>query len=445
MGTGVPGSKPPSSPEGIVGNPSRVLRSLSPGPLAGVVRTGMALSVLGTAGLFVWRESWPWHRLDVTAPIVVSESFTETIDTLRHGETLSHLMARHRMLGLPLPATLSFNPRRLHTGLIFHFRQPVADSVPSRIIVRTSPEERVNFRRLASGWSAEEETIRWRAEPLRVEGAITNSLYESLDAQLGDAALPGGERVRLAWDLADVYAWEVDFTRDLRPGDRFVILVQRMVNDEGEVRLGDVLAGDLTISGRRLTAFRFENGAGRSGFYDGDGRSLRRAFLMAPLEFRRVSSRFSYSRRHPILGIVRRHEGTDFAAAPGTAVRAAADGVVLRAGWSEGYGNLVELRHRNGITTRYGHLGRFANGIRPGSRVEQGETIGFVGETGLATGPHLHYEFRVNGVARDPRSVPVDPGDPVPSGDRAAFDRERVRLAAVLDGPPLQVVIRGTE
>src|SRR5207253_896013 len=144
---------------------------------------------------------------------------------------------------------------------------------------------------------------------------------------------------------ADVYAWEIDFTRDIHPGDRFQVVFERMISEDGEVRIGRVLASDLTISGKSLTAFRFGDGDGASApYYDAEGHSLRRAFLRAPVEFRRISSRFSNARFHPVLGLTRRHEGTDYAAAPGTPVMAAGDGVVLRAGWAGGYGNLIELR-----------------------------------------------------------------------------------------------------
>ena len=227
----------------------------------------------------------------------------------------------------------------------------------------------------------------------------------------------------------------MDFTRDIQSGDKFRVVLDRLISEDGEVRFGRVLASDLTMSGKSLTAFRFERG-GRSTFYDDDGKSLRRAFLRAPVQFRRISSTFARARRHPVLGITRRHQGTDYAASPGTPVMAAGDGVVLRAGRAGGYGNLIELRHRNGITTRYGHLRGFARGIRGGARVSQGQTIGYVGSTGLASGPHLHYEFRVNGVARDSRRVELGNGAPVPDAERDAFERERDRLKALLDGPP---------
>jgi murein DD-endopeptidase MepM/ murein hydrolase activator NlpD len=268
---------------------------------------------------------------------------------------------------------------------------------------------------------------------MRIEGTIEASLYDALDASVPDDTLPSGDRIRLAWDLADVFAWQVDFSRDVQPGDRFRVVFERLMSPEGEVRLGRILASDFQTGGRTLTAFRFDSG-GRSALFDADGKSLRRAFLRAPVEFRRISSQFARARRHPVLGIFRRHEGTDYAADRGTPVMASGDGVVLRAGVAGGYGNLIELRHRSGITTRYGHLRGFARGVRAGARVTQGQVIGYVGSTGLASGPHLHYEFRVNGVARDSRRVELGNGDPLPPSQRAAFLRERDRLIALLQG-----------
>jgi murein DD-endopeptidase MepM/ murein hydrolase activator NlpD len=250
--------------------------------------------------------------------------------------------------------------------------------------------------------------------------------------------------VNLAWALADVFAWEVDFSRDIRQGDHFTVVLERLVSDEGEVRFGRVLASDLSVDSRHYTAFRFAGSEGPS-FFDADGNSLKRAFLRAPVEFRRISSGFTRARFHPVLGYTRKHEGTDFAAATGTPVMAAGDGTVIRAGKAGGYGNLIEIRHRNGITTRYGHLSRILT--RRGAHVHQGEVIGRVGMTGLATGPHLHYEFRVNGVAKDSRRVELGNGAPVAKAERGAFNQERDRLAAILyDKPaaPIQIMAAAT-
>jgi murein DD-endopeptidase MepM/ murein hydrolase activator NlpD len=399
-----------------------------------------ATFILSAAAYLGLSGRWPWQGLSTPAVqqavITPQIRFTQTIDTLHRGETLSALFARHRIAGIDfhrLDPALSLDPRRLRPGLVFSFLHHEGDTTPSQIMVRTTPEQRVKFIRVTEGWNAEAQPIRWRSEEARIEGAIDNSLYEALDAGVSDEQLDAANRRRLAWDLADVYAWELDFTRDIHPGDRFQVVYERMVSEDGEVRLGRVLASDLTISGKSLTAFRFGDGDGRSAlYYDADGNSLRRAFLRAPVEFRRISSRFASARFHPVLGLTRRHEGTDYSAAPGTPVMAAGDGVVLRAGRVGGYGNLIELRHLNGITTRYGHLRGFARNIRRGARVEQGQTIGYVGSTGLATGPHLHYEFRMNGVAKDSRRVKLGNGTPVEPPARNRFDQERDRLLALL-------------
>jgi murein DD-endopeptidase MepM/ murein hydrolase activator NlpD len=419
------------------------------------VRLGLAVAIFAAAALFASTGRWPWRRLPAAAarPVVPAPALpatlpaSETFDTLRRGETLSELFGRHGVQDLDVAAlgpAVSLNPRRLRSGLVFRFRRSGADSVPTHISVRTSPEQRVIFRRVSDGWDGVVEPIAWKAEEVRIEGAIDNSLYEALDAQVGDDQLDGADRQRLAWDLADVYAWQVDFTRDIRPGDRFQVLFERLVSENGEVRFGRVLASDLTMSGKNLTAFRFETD-GHAAFYDADGNSLRRAFLRAPVQFRRISSSFARARFHPVLGRTRRHEGTDYAAAPGTPVMAAGDGVVLRAGRAGGYGNLIEIRHRSGITTRYGHLRGFARGVRAGARVTQGQTIGYVGSTGLATGPHLHYEFRVNGVAKDSRRVDLGNGEPIRSGLRADFTRERDLLLERLHREAPQSIAQGAD
>ena len=402
----------------------------------------VAALIVGGAAYLALTGTWPWARWSTpvrATPASVAPAaviFTETRDTLDRGETLSALLARHNVFGIDfhrLDPALALNPRRVRPGLVFTFRQAIGDSAPSHVVVRTSPEQRVTFRRISRGWNAESHPIRWQTHEVRAEGSIDNSLYEALDAGIADAQLDSGNRQRLAWALADVYAWEIDFTRDIRPGDRFQVVFERLVSEDGEVRVGRVLASDLTIGGKSLTAFRFQPEDGRTAlYYDAEGGSLRRAFLRAPLEFRRISSNFAGARFHPVLGRTRKHEGTDYSARPGTPVMAAGNGVVLRAGWVGGYGNLVELRHLNGITTRYGHLRGVARNIRRGVRVEQSQVIGYVGSTGLASGPHLHYEFRVNGVAKDSRRVKIGGGAPVAARDRELFDRERDRLLVLL-------------
>jgi len=412
---------------------------MNPDRLAGlrtVVAFVAAAGILAAAGIFASRDVRPWTPPS-SAPPAIAELFSRRVDTLHPGETVSDLFSRQglRRFSLsPLSSRALFDPRRLRPGLIFSFLRRHDDSLPRRVIFRANADQRVALHLTEAGWEASAEPIAWRSEPLRLEGRITSSFFNALDSAVDEGVLSSGERTRLVWDLADVFAWQVDFSRDLRGGDRFRVVAERLVAEDGEVRFGRILAGEVEVGGVTYSAYRWTGPDGSTGFFDADGRSLRRSFLLAPLEFRRVSSQMSAARLHPILGILRRHEGTDYAADPGTPVRAAGDGIVSRREWSDGYGNLVELRHANGITTRYGHLQGFAQGIAPGARVSQGEVIGYVGSTGLATGPHLHYEFRINGVARDPRDADLGTGNPVPLASHRDFDRERAHLAALLAG-----------
>src|SRR6185503_12699909 len=213
---------------------------------------------------------------------------------------------------------------------------------------------------------------------------------------------------------ADVYEYRVDMSRDLQRGDQFKVVAERSVGPSGAVRIGQILAATFKLSGSVINAIRFANGSTRGDYFDQDGKSMRAAFLRAPLEFRRISSVFGL-RQHPILGGMREHKGMDHAAALGTPVRAIGDGVITRQGWGNGYGNVLEIRHRNGFVTRYGHLSRYQSGLHVGSRVTIGQTIAYVGSTGLATGPHLHFEVLVNGQQRDPRvALRSGGGEPIP-------------------------------
>ena len=407
-------------------------------------------SLLAGGGLaWATREAWPWRRPLTAPPIVVDAAYSDVTLTLGRRETLAGVLERGGITGRDYAAFLDaarhLPVRRLRPGLAFQFRRLRTDSVASRVIVRLSPDVRLAVVRGDSGWVEATDTIPWTITRLRVTGTIESSLYDALDRAVADTFLPAGERRQLAWAIADVYDWEVDFTRDIRPGDRFTVLLERLESSEGERRFGRILAARVDVARSPQYAFYFDDSLSRaSGFYDERGRSLRRAFLRAPLQFRRVSSRFG-SRFHPILHRWRAHEGVDFAAAYGTPVRATADGIVTRVGREDnGYGNLIELRHANGIRTRYGHLSAFARGLHPGERVDQGETIGYVGSTGLSTGPHLHYEFLVNGHPTNPQRKDMGAGTPVPKPLVAAYDAARDRLRAQLEPhaspPPVPVV-----
>jgi murein DD-endopeptidase MepM/ murein hydrolase activator NlpD len=246
---------------------------------------------------------------------------------------------------------------------------------------------------------------------------IRTSLFSASDAAgLSDA---------IATQLADIFSTDIDFHRDLRRGDHFSV-VYEMFHDRGEpVRAGRVLAAEFINVGRLYRAVYFQYDEKRGGYYTPDGRNIRKAFLRSPLEYSRISSGFSNSRFHPILGQWRAHRGIDYAAPHGTRVRATGDGVVEFAGRDHrGYGNLVVLRHQSKYTTWYGHLSGFAKGLRKGMRVAQGETVGTVGATGLATGPHLHYEFRINDVHQNPLRIVMPPAPPISAELKPAFEAQ---------------------
>jgi murein DD-endopeptidase MepM/ murein hydrolase activator NlpD len=273
--------------------------------------------------------------------------------------------------------------------------------------------ERLEVRRAADGLRANivARPIERRATVAR--GVIHSSLFEDgAAAGLSDATI---------LELARIFGWDIDFVLDLRDGDEFAVDYERIFQDGHYLQDGDILAARFVNQGREYQAVRFVAPDGRADYYTPDGRSVEKAFLRAPLEFRRVSSGFNLARFHPILNRIRAHKGIDYAAPTGTPVRAAGDGVVRFRGWRGGYGNVIELQHGGAITTVYGHLSRFAAAATTGRAVRQGEIIGYVGMTGLATGPHLHYEYRVNGVFRNPATVQLPEAKPIEPQWRGAF------------------------
>jgi len=357
-------------------------------------------------------------------------------DTLGRGESLTALLARGGVsdvvIGEVLRAASMLDMRRIPAGMRVVTRTTHPDSAPSEIVLHLSVDRLLRLRREGGAWAGVEERTPWQTDTVVVAGTIRSSLYEAMQtASRGTLSTAASQQ--LTWTLADVFEYRVDMSKDLQVGDRFRVLVERAVSPTGATRPGRLLAAALTLSGTEHEAIRFERGA-RAEYYDAQGKSLRAAFLRAPLEFRRISSSFGF-RRHPVLGNVRKHQGTDYAASSGTPVRAIGDGVVQRAGWGGGYGNVLEIRHPNGYVSRYAHLRGFAGGVRPGVRVGIGQQIAYVGTTGLSTGPHLHFEVLVGGVQRDPRVALRDKaGLPIAAAERDAFTSLRSRMLAALDG-----------
>jgi murein DD-endopeptidase MepM/ murein hydrolase activator NlpD len=263
------------------------------------------------------------------------------------------------------------------------------------------------------------------------------SAVASIDSSLFQAAEAAGISDNIALKLAAVFAWDIDFVLDIREGDRFTAVYEQIYQDGKYLRDGELLAAEFVNNGRLYQAVRFVAEGARVGYYTPNGLPMRKAFLRAPVEFTRVSSRFNPHRLHPILNRIRGHMGTDYAAPTGTPVHAAGDGRVSFAGRRGGYGNAVVLAHGGSISTLYGHMSRFAKQTHVGGFFKQGDVIGYVGMTGLATGPHLHYEYLVNGVHKDPQTVHLQGAEPLPAATLPIFQQATAPLLAALSSRPV--------
>ncbi|HJS36847.1 MAG TPA: peptidoglycan DD-metalloendopeptidase family protein [Burkholderiales bacterium] len=299
-----------------------------------------------------------------------------------------------------------------------------ADGRARRLSFASSRELQMHVERAGEGFRAQELPAPISSEVLLRTGVIQSSLFAAADAAgVADSA---------ALQIADIFAGDVDFHRELRRGDRFAVVYEQHYIGGRAAHAGRVLAAEFVNQGRVLRAVYFEPAGERGGYYAQDGSNLRKAFLRSPLEYTRISSGFGL-RRHPLHRSWRVHEGVDFAAPAGTRVRAAGDGTVEFAGRHGGYGNMVVLRHRGQYSTAYAHLQRVAPGLQHGQRVAQGDIIGHVGATGWATGPHLHYEFRIGGRARNPYAIAMPAGKPVPPADLGNFQSRVAPLLAHLE------------
>lgn len=287
----------------------------------------------------------------------------------------------------------------------------------------------LNITQKGENYSAEKIPVNYEKRTLHLGGIIKDNLISSM----GESR----ENLLLALQLSDVFAWDIDFNTDLRNEDEFKIVVEGLYLDGEFRKFGNILSAEFMNNGEAYRAYRYELD-GSADFYDHEGKSLRKAFLKAPLSFRRISSSFSRGRYHPILKIYRPHHGLDYAAPAGTPVSAAGNGTVLFAGYKGQYGKMVILRHNNGYKTYYGHLSRIGKGIKNGSRVDQGMVIGYVGSTGLSTGPHLHYEMRLNNKPLNPLKLKIPRGTAIPERLMADFRQVRsemeTQLSSILPG-----------
>jgi murein DD-endopeptidase MepM/ murein hydrolase activator NlpD len=356
-------------------------------------------------------------RVFAEVPLVLApEPEYETLTlTIRRGDTLDKLFRTNQLdLGhLAQIARLDEAGeqfRRIKPGDVFEITHD--DGKLVRMYSALNLTSALEVEREESGFRASivERPIEIRKR--MAHGVIESSLFESgVEAGLSD---------KLIMNLAGIFAWDVDFVLDIRGGDNYYLQWEEIWQDGEYVTDGEIIVAEFNNDGRQHQAIRFVDKTGRSDYFTPDGNSVRKAFLRAPVDFR-VSSSFNPNRLHPVLKTRRPHRGVDYAAPPGTPIKAAGDGKVIFRGVKSGYGNVVILQHGGNITTLYAHMSRFASKVRNGTRVRQGQTIGYVGATGMVTGPHLHYEYRLNGVHRNPRTVKLPQADPIAAEYREQF------------------------
>lgn len=347
---------------------------------------------------------------------------------VRKGDTLSTLFDS---LGLPPADWISLlkagdgveRLRRLRVG--DRFEVSMTDGRLQALRMELDETRTLHVARSADGFSSRIEQVPVEVRTAFATGRIESSLFEDgARAGLSDA---------LIMEMSHIFGYDVDWVLDIPRGDRFIVVYEQIWRDGARLRDGRILAAQFENQGRVLRAVQHVDREGNRNYYAPDGSSLKKAFIRTPLDVFRISSHFNPRRRHPILNTIRAHKGTDYAAPAGTPIRATGDGRIVFRGVKGGYGRTVIIQHGTRYRTLYAHMSRFASGQSVGSRVRQGQVIGYVGASGLATAPHLHYEFLVDGVHRNPVSVPLPRAEPIPASERARFQASIGPLLAQLD------------
>jgi len=405
--------------------------------------TSLALS----AGLAVVRDQLPENTGNVLtdaprrlADVLLPRDSDVISAVVPNGTTVAGMLGKHLLPESELSAlvqavTSSFDVRKLRAGNIYRIERLFDGRIRSfEYEIDPLRALRASRREGDIAFAAEVVELPRTTTEVVVEGRIDRdapSISESLER--------AGERLDLALAMADVFNGEVDFNSGLQPGDSYRLVVEKSVRDDGLfVGYGPIKAAEFLNDGRTLAALRFTLADGKTGYFDTEGRSLKRFFLKTPLKFEpRITSRFSRSRMHPVLKYARAHNGVDYGAPTGAPVVSVSSGAVSFAGWTSGGGRTVRVRHSSGYESEYMHLSAIADGVRPGARVNQGDLVGLVGMTGLASGPHLHYGLRKNGQYVNPitEHQHLPPGEPVPAVLKAAFEAERDQLFASLRQP----------
>jgi murein DD-endopeptidase MepM/ murein hydrolase activator NlpD len=358
------------------------------------------------------------------APIQMTVASGDTI------ESVSRRLAGDDWIVWRDALSTEIDSRKLRPGTLFDgIRSPRGELVELRVILDQRSE--LVFETTPEGISTSRLDREVMSEVVRLEGIVDSSLFQAVNA--------AGGRPALAVGIAEIFRWDVDFLRDLRQGDSFVVIVDVQTIDEEFYRYGTIFAARFTNKNKTMDAVIYPDQERRLGYYDLEGAPLRKMFLRSPLKFSRVTSSFSHSRFHPVLKKRMPHYGVDYGAPTGTEVHATADGVVTLAGRNGGAGNMVRLRHPNGYETNYLHLSRYGGGVRKGVRVSQGQVIGYVGSTGLSTGPHLDYRVKHNGSWINPLTISSPPVKPLVADRLQRFLGHALAVLDLLDGgePPI--------
>lgn len=349
--------------------------------------------------------------------------------TIQKGDTISSILTRYHVDGKDLKDILAIPEikkylRALTAGKVLEFSID-SDYRLQELTYQANATTAVLVTHSDTGLVAEIERKPIETRLIRANGKIQNTLSLAVKK----AQLPE----KMTVELAKIFSLQIDFAKDIRPGDRFKVVYEKDFVGNKEIRVGNLLAAEFTNKGRTYRAIRYVSPDGRVAYYTPEGKGLQKAFTRHPVRYSRISSSFNPGRLHPILQIRRPHWGVDFAAPSGTPVKASANGKINFSGRKGGYGNAIVIDHSHQVTTLYAHLKKIATGITPGKSVKQGQVIGYVGSTGLASGPHLHYEFKINGVAHNPLTVKLPASSSVPKVYLARFKRESKRLTAELD------------
>ena len=348
--------------------------------------------------------------------------------TVAPGDNLSLIFSRLTLSKRDLHDIVSLGKdtarlKRINPGQLVRFR--VIDSKLEEMVLELDQLNSLHVMRDGDSFSAFTETIEPKVKMAAATTEITQSLFvDGQNAGLSDA---------LIMHLTEIFGWDIDFALDLRAHDRFSVIYEEIYKDDELIKQDRILAAEFVNRGKRLRAILYIDERGQSDYFSDTGEAMRKAFLRTPVNFTRISSRFNLRRKHPILNTIRAHRGVDYAAPSGTPVRATADGRVKFVGRDGGYGKTIVIQHGEVYGTLYAHLSRYARSIKRGIYVNQGKIIGYVGKSGLATGPHLHYEFRIHGVHRNPLTVDLPKAEPIDKKHLQEFQRQAKPLLAQLD------------